>query len=161
MSYKDRNRKIIELPSGATVLIRKMVARDYLGNREIPILDLVGKTKPSRPEEITPEKLQQGIALAKIALVNCTSCFSFGSETFKIVDKVSADCGANELAIEDLDQEDADAIVTQVNEFSGWTTQAAEAAKPFPAESPNGAPRTQAGAPVPLLPDATTESVPR
>ena len=158
MSYKDRNRKLLTLPSGAVVMIRKLLARDYLTSKEIPIMDLVGKRSKASQEEISSDNIQVSIVLAKIILTACTSQFVFGGVTYRIVDKATADCADNELSIEDLDQADADAIVAEVNSFSGWTPQAAEAAKPFLSESQNGDPYTQAGQIVSLPSDANPKS---
>jgi hypothetical protein len=143
-SYKDRNRKTITLPSGATVSIRKLVAADYLVDKEIPVADFMGSKKPGQSADVvTPERLRWGVALSKRILFNCTGPFLFEGQTFKIVDKPSDKCADNELAFEDLDQADADAIAAEVNVFSGLTPQAAEAVRPFPEKQEDG----NAGAP--------------
>lgn len=115
MKYRDRNRKKIELPSGATIVIAKLNVFNE------PFL------APSKKEEAET----QGMKLSMFALTNPNNGpFTFDGESARLVNKPTA--GPGEITIGEIDQADADAIVNAVVEFSGLTKSASEARKTFP-----------------------------
>ena len=128
MSYRDRNRKQIILPSGATIVI----ARLNTFNEPFIITRKGG------------DELAAGVRLAKFALSNPNNSvmvFKGGEEIerLRIVDKPVAEAG--EITISDLDQEDADTIVQEVIKFSGLDNASREARKTFPeGQAPGGEP---------------------
>jgi hypothetical protein len=103
MSYRDRTRKKVTLPSGATVFIRRFNARDFFE----------AGGDPAKPDDQAVN-----VKLASRALSSCTWGFEFKGERFKITDKRTEDCAADELSIDDLEQADADSIMSAVLEFS-------------------------------------------
>jgi hypothetical protein len=67
-------------------------------------------------------------------LTRCCSRILHNGESYRIVDAPFADAKDDEISIDEMPQEDAQAIVTAVQEFSGMTKEAAQRAKPFPQE---------------------------
>lgn len=125
MKYRDRNRKEIELPSGATIVVAKLNVFNE------PFI----ATKKDEAET-------QGMKLSMFALTNPNNGpFCYQGEEAKLVNKPTA--GPGEITIGEIDQADADAIVNAVVEFSGLTKSASEARKTFPEG------QTEAGEPAP------------
>lgn len=149
MSYKTRNQKIITLPSGATVSIRKLVPEDYLSQKSIPVYDMVGGR--NKPENLSPEQMavieerdrQRGIQMRKTILTRCCGPLQFEGESLRIVDKPSTETSTAEIAIELLDIDDSKFIADQVIEMSGLLAGPEVPARTFPNEqqgSGEGAP---------------------
>lgn len=115
MKYRDRNRKEIGLPSGATITIAKLNVFNE------PFIT------PSKKDEAET----QGMKLSMFALTNPNNGpFTFEGESARLVNKPVAAPG--EITIGEIDQADADAIINAVVEFSGLTKGASEARKTFP-----------------------------
>ena len=117
-NYFDRTRKLVTLPSGATVLIRKITAGDFRGiTSEVPVLDGFRKSGHIPTEA----EVAQAVKMATRILTLCCGAFKYQGETYRIVDKPFSDPGLkeDELPIELLDQADAEAIISAVHEFSG------------------------------------------
>src|SRR5690348_15028986 len=105
MSYRDRLRKEIKLPSGATIVIHK------LNTFNEPFLTARRKNGDGDPE------MESGVRLAKFALTNPgNGPLTFENEQLRIVDKPEA--GPGEITINELEQADADLIFKSVLEFS-------------------------------------------
>ena len=144
MNYRDRNRKSIKLPSGATIVIAKL----NTFNEPFIITRKGG------------DELAAGVRLAKFALSNPNnSVMVFQGdevERLRIVDKPVAEVG--EITIADLDQEDADIIVQEVIKFSGLDNASREARKTFPeGQAPGGEPPS-AGHDLSRSPDGAAEA---
>jgi hypothetical protein len=133
MSYRDRTRRLINLPSGATASIRKLCARDFIEFGNIPDV-LSGKAKEGRAP--SKQEIEWGDKCVRVMLTRCCSRIQSEGQSFRIVDAPFADCKDDEISIEEMDQADAQAIVNAVQEFSGLTKEAAQRAKPFPEKSP-------------------------
>jgi hypothetical protein len=104
-------RKLIELPSGARVKIRKLSFFDF-----------------ARIDQ------KDNAQVLRVMLTRCTGKVRF-SETDKrqIVDKHFDDADdLTEITIEELDQADAEKIVAEVSKLSGIGSEEAETLKPFP-----------------------------
>lgn len=115
MKYRDRNRKQIELPSGATIVIAKLNVFNE------PFIT------PGKKDEAET----QGMKLSMFALTNPNNGpFTYNGEEARLVNKPVA--GPGEITIGEIDQADADAIINAVVEFSGLTKGASEARKTFP-----------------------------
>lgn len=145
MSYRDRNRKSITLPSGATIVIAKLNTFN----------------EPFIVTRKSDDELTAGVRLAKFALTNPANSvmvFQLGTEIerLRIVDKVEA--GSGEITIADLDQADADAIVREVIEFSGLGTAGREARKTFPEGQATGGKPPSAGHDLPRAADRPLET---
>lgn len=104
MSYRDRLRKEIKLPSGASIVIHKLNAYSE--------------------SFLTPRKgdddLQRGMVRSRYMLTNpLNGPLCFDGEALRIVDKDIA--GPGEITITELEQADADKILEEIMEFSGLT----------------------------------------
>ena len=112
MNYRERSpsRKEITLPSGAVIQIKKLNAY----------------ATPALAKRVADDEASYGARLSIYILTDRTGPL----EGLKIVEKVADE--ATEIAIEELDQADAEAIVSGVMEFSGLTKRAEEARATFP-----------------------------
>lgn len=146
MSYKNRNRKSIVLPSGASIVIAKLTTY----------------TEPFIVSRKGDDELTSGVRLAKFALTNPDNSElayqdqSDGKiERLRIVDKVKAAEG--EITITELDQEDADTIVRAVVEFSGLGLAGREARKTFPEGQTQSGEPSSVGNGLPRVADGAAE----
>jgi hypothetical protein len=133
MSYRDRVRKTVTLPSGATVTVR---ARTRL--EDILIGQPPGWFKRHKPDtETTPE---QDAAFAeyigRVERILLTSCIVGqlvdGNDAFDVVDKAPKDTGLDEISWAELTRADSEAILGAINEVSGLTKAGQEARNTFP-----------------------------
>jgi hypothetical protein len=110
---QKETRKLIELPSGACVKVRALSMFDF------------SKVDAKNPEQIM-----------RVALTRCTGKVRFAeNDRRQIVDKHFDDADdLTEITIEELDQADAEAIVSAVFKLSGVGKEASESLKPFPQE---------------------------
>lgn len=134
-----KNRKEITLPSGGKCLVRKMGQSDYLASgRTLFFVQLHEQRRTRKETTISDDeavKLLEGMSdLTKVKLTRCCGAITMpGGERFKIVDKPNVDdVQSGEVSIEELDQADAEAICAAVDQLSGTTKEAAEAAQSFP-----------------------------
>lgn len=153
--YRKLSRKTITLPSGAACTIRKMKAADFLAFGRIPELfaaaNRTGK-KPD-PEKMTPEDITWFAKLGARILTHCVGPLTMDGQTVRIVDKPWADCAEGEIAIEELEQGDANAIATAVKEFSGAGKEGAEEARTFPEQPAASGESPSPGTGVPEVPN--------
>lgn len=115
MKYRNRNRKTLKLPSGATIEIAKLNTF----------------TEPFIAQRAKEDDMQAGVRFAKFCLTNPDNgplCFE--DEKARIVDKPVA--GEGEITIGQLDQADADLIIKEIQSFSGMDKAGQEARKTFP-----------------------------
>jgi hypothetical protein len=128
-------RKQITLPSGATCVVRKLSRLDFIGTDRIP--QAFASPDEKRPP-VAPEVVEEfAAALGRIALVKaCGFITEPDGRRLRIVTKHFAECGPDEIALEEVSNEDADAIVNAVSELSGMTQEAGREAAPFPAGPP-------------------------
>jgi hypothetical protein len=128
-----QTRSKITLPSGATCVVRKIAMQDCIELRNVPAAFASGK----RPDvEPTREQVEYGVKLMRIALLKCCSPLTISSgNKLTIVDKPLDEVRDGvEITIEELDQDDAQAIAGEVFRLSNLGKEAAEKAKPFPEE---------------------------
>lgn len=133
-------RKQITLPSGATCVVRKLSRLDFIGSDRIPqAFPLVDPNRPSQAP--TPELQDFAAALGRISLVKaCGAITQPDGRRLRIVQKHFAECGPDEMAVEEVSDADADAIINAVAELTGMTQEAGREAAPFPAgQTPAGA----------------------
>lgn len=125
-------RQTLTLPSGATVLIRKMKGRDFLELGEAPAS--IEKRAPDAPA-LKPHELAWLVASNNLILTRCTGplCFPDGTKRV-IVNKPFALTSEAEISIEELDDADAEAILTAVTAFSNEGREAGRKALKFPSE---------------------------
>jgi len=137
MSYRDRLRKTITLPSGATIVIHK------LNTFNEPFLTTRRRNCDGDND------IESGVRLAKFALSNPNNGpLTFDGESLRIVDKDEA--GEGEITISQLEQSDADTIFKAVLEFSELTKAGQEARATFPEGQEAGGSTSPNGGVVPL-----------
>jgi hypothetical protein len=125
-------RKTITLPSGATVLIRKMKGRDFFELGEAP-RDIEKRTAESPP--LKAHELAWLVESNNLILTKCTGpiCYPDGTKR-TIVNKPFAQTSEAELSIEELDDVDGEAIIAAVTAFSDEGREAGREALKFPNE---------------------------
>lgn len=125
MSYTERNQKKLELPSGATCYIRKLIGNDFVPIGHIPAFrsDTTIERKPTEAE--VKESVKWGLGLERVILTQCVSGFEYKGEKLRIIDKQFGSAAVGEITLECLDQEDAGAIVNAVINFSGMRKEGA------------------------------------
>lgn len=139
--YQARNRKRIELPSGATITIAKLNVFN----------------EPFITVQRGEDQETQGMKMSIFALTNPNNgplCFE--GEELRIVKSDVAKAG--EITIGELDQEDADTIIREVVAFSGLTKGGAEDRKTFPEGSQTGGEPASAGGALPLSPNGVAQA---
>ena len=125
-----KNSKLITLPSGASVKIRKLCAKDFLRVGNIPDVHAAGEPKGERPGSN-----EFAVKLTEIILTECIGPISLPGGNMRVVQKAFYDCTDTEVSVEEfMSTPDSLAIVTEVCEFSGMSPAAKEAARPFPEE---------------------------
>lgn len=97
---------------------------------------------------------ESGVRLAKFAITNPNNGpLEFQGESLRIVDKPKAEAG--EIALDELEQADADAILKAVLDFSGLSKAGQEARATFPEGPEPGGATAPDRAVVPLPPNGT------
>lgn len=137
---KETFRKITLPTSGGMLLVRKISQRDFINAGKLPVfLSFVNEKRRTAIVEGGEEKLIEAMTdIFDVMLTTCAGKVTFPDGSVKkIVRKPFDDCAENELSIDVLDQADATAIVDAVQELSGMTKGAAQAAASFP-EKQNG-----------------------
>lgn len=133
MSYKKRSTQTLALPSGATVCVRKPALSDFLAVGLHP----GNLPQKKQPGDYTPKDLETLNAYWRMVLSRCCHGFEFEGERLKIV--TTPESKDDEITIEELDQQDAEAMMARVNELMIQEKEAAVTATTFPeAQSHNG-----------------------
>lgn len=134
MNAVRSTRKTLTLPSGATVLIRKMKGRDFFELGEAPA-SLEKRTERHPQDPLRPDELAWLVASNNLILTKCTGpiCDPDGSKR-TLVNKPFALTSEAEISIEELEDEDGEAIIKAVNEFSQEGREAGRQALKFPHE---------------------------
>ncbi len=148
MSYRDRTTRRLHLPSGATILVRKLSVGDFQSVGKIPgTLPEHDRAKllSAAPDQLTPQMMDFVVKLTTLILTRCCGPIEFEGESLRIVEKTFAACAADEISIDQVDQADATEIVQAVNALSGLTKEAATAMRPFPEEPAPAADDAPAG----------------
>lgn len=149
-------RKAITLPGGGKCVVRRLTANDFaITEGEIPIFH---EPAASRETKAGPSKrqIESGVRFLRVVLLCCVSPITLldGSRV-KITDKEMDQAGPNELTTGEMTDDDARAILDVVTELSGLGKEAADAARPFPAEQEAAGIAGRAGEEVPPTPDGS------
>ena len=132
----NKAQKQITLPaSGGVCLVRKIHQRDFISAGMTPLfLNFANEKRRTALTEAGEEKLLEAMTeFTEVMLLKCCGKITFPDGSVqKIVKKPFDECAPEEIALEVLEQADATAIVDAVQELSGMTKGAAEAAKSFP-----------------------------
>ena len=131
---KSTTSKKIDLPSGGSVRVRKIVTRDWLKiSKEIPDVLKPGKKKENETDQDKEKNMSYGIALNTLILTDCMGKVLCADGTsFVVVAKHIKDVIDGEVTVDEFSEtEDGAAVVQSVMELSGLTPAVAEAAKPF------------------------------
>lgn len=105
-------------------------------------LDKIPAAFPNDIKDIAPEDsklsketIEWGLAVSMITLLRCCGPLTFPTgDVVTIVDKPFHACAPGEISIEELEDADADAIITTVNSLTSLTKEAGAEAQPFPAK---------------------------
>jgi len=161
MSYKERSRKTIKLPSGATITIRKLAGYDFAKLGDWPLAFDRKPGNGSQSPTSDKKSFEFGVKMAKLILTDCTGPMTFEGETLCIVNKPFNDTTETELSIDELEQADAECIIDEVKRFSGMGKEAAETGRTFPEKPQAHAEHTQPGENLQKAPDGNprTDSV--
>ena len=133
MSYRDRTRKQITLPSGATCVIRKLRPRDFVSVGSIPTTYPEQHAKRGLADKAEDERW--ALRAERVILSECVCNFEHDGKVYRIVDKRFSETSADEIAIEELEETEAAFIVSEVMRFSGLEKGASREAPGF---QPNG-----------------------
>lgn len=124
-----KSRKQIELPCGAVCKVRKFSMFDFRKIGSVPQSFIVDDGKGGKADAADDYQTR----LARVAMVECCSPLLYkDGNKIKIVDKPFHDCEDDETSVDEVDTQDALAIVQAVCELSGFGKEAAVAAEPFP-----------------------------
>lgn len=122
--FRVANRKILNLPCGLTIEIRKLTGFDFLELGQFPLVS--GNPKATADEYKKRMEKDPKAQMQQLRLI-----VTRGVVAPKIVDVSPSECPKDSVSIYDLG--DLNFIVEQVLAFSGLTEEAARAAAPFPA----------------------------
>lgn len=103
--YRQLNRKDIKCPSGLELTIRKITSMDYLR---------LGILPDTMHEALIKEDSVDVKAVAKIQTMFLTRGV-LPKPDFVIVDKDPKDCGENEIAVNELAEDDIRFIITEIS----------------------------------------------
>lgn len=104
---------------------------------EIPVVD--HDAKPKEEKKPTEDEVKLGVQYMRIAILFCCSPITLADgRQVKVVEKELDQLGENEIAIGEIADEDAQAILRTCQELSGLSgKEAAPGAKSFPSEQEN------------------------
>jgi len=122
--YRKRSRKIVSLPSGGEVEIRRLSAADFLAMGEIPLLNLFGDMISGKVSE---EIESSSELLSKFS--NIVICRGVVSP--RIVDKDPGECSDDELSIYEIGLEDFNFLVSEIMKHSSLSEEVAESRSGF------------------------------
>lgn len=133
MSYRERTRKTVTLPSGAVAVVVRLAPIHLIELGDIPLVDLREDVKRGEQKERTAKSMTLRWKLENLILKNCVLSFEFHGEKLTLVDKPPAKCEEGELSIHELEPDDVTAIQLAVNSLTDPTERRLpEGAKPFP-----------------------------
>jgi hypothetical protein len=131
-----RNRKTIDLPSGAKALVRGLSGLDLLCLRRMVSPDLGGPAAKATPAT-SASSHEDELKIFELALTKCLAWIEEGGQRLTpAAGKPWQHCGEAEISVDEIQQADAKAIYDAVIELSGFGKEAAEGARPFPEQPP-------------------------
>jgi hypothetical protein len=128
--YRKRSRKVIVLPSGGEVEIRKLFARDYLSVGEIPAA--FREAVQSGDKKKVAEAIDADRELAKRMLA---ATLIQGVVSMKIVEKHPRNCAEDETSIDEISPEDQNFIAMEIAAFNSMGGGSEKVVARFPEES--------------------------
>lgn len=138
MDYKARNRKTIDLPSGASAAVRALSGLDMMALSRMVAPNLGGGRARQTGAALEAAAADE-TKLYELALSRCLAFIECGGKRLApVAGKPWNLCAEDEIAIEEIDQKDAKAIFDAVMELSGFGEEAAHAATFPEAEKPSG-----------------------
>lgn len=128
--YRKRLRKVITLPSGGEVEIRKLSASDFLSAGEIPLAfqTAIRKEDKTAAEAILASDPELAKRINNAALIN-------GVVSMKLVDKPPRECAEDEISVHEIDPADQIFISEQIGSMNNMTPEAGKSIRRFPEES--------------------------
>lgn len=166
MSYFDKIQKLIKLPSGAEVIVRRQTKLESILVGQPPAFFLKHHKLRERgqPEpETTPEQDQALLEFiakqTRVLLTRCCGPLEMDGKTLKIADADPDKTGEGEISWALITDEDASAIIGKINDLSGLGTTGREAVKTFPEKSPAAEGTGRSGETLRVLADGPAEAV--
>lgn len=128
--YRKRVRKVVVLPSGGEVEIRKLTASDFLGVGEIPLAFQTAIRSGDRAAAESVMLSNPGLAKRMNAAILANGVLSM-----KVVDKPPRECAEDEIAVSEIAQEDQVFLLDAISSFNFLKTEDGKSASRFPEES--------------------------
>jgi len=127
--YRKRLRKVITLPSGGEVEIRKLSASDFLSAGEIPLAfrEAIRSSDKAAAEAVMVADPGLAKRINNAVLVN-------GVVSLKFVDKPPRECADDELSIHEIDPEDHNFIIDAISALNNLKPEAGVSIRRFPDE---------------------------
>jgi len=128
--YRKRLRKVITLPSGGEVEIRKLSASDFLSAGEIPLAFQEAIRSGDKAAVEAAMKADPGLSkrINNAVLIN-------GVVSMKLVDKPPRECSDDEISVHEIDPVDHKFIVDSISELNNTNAEAGTSLRRFPEES--------------------------
>jgi hypothetical protein len=146
--YRKRSRRTITLPTGGEVEIRKLYGFDFIDAGEIPdaFWEAVKKGNQAAAQKALDSRPGLEEKLTRAMLVNAVV-------SMNLVDKPLADCGGDEVSIDELDPRDRKAILEATKEMNSMSTEAGKSIGRFQEEPSPACPDGRPGEEVRETPD--------
>ena len=146
------NRKRITLPSGGSVVVRKLSRMDFLSSDRIPLAFAAESASGKSGDDVQLAKFAAEIG--RIALLRACGTITLpNGKPLRIVEKPFDECSESETTIEMLDDSDAEAIIAAVSELTNLNREAGRAVAPFPSGQAPADPARSDGAALRAAPD--------
>src|SRR3972149_8753364 len=128
--YRKRLRKVITLPSGGEMEIRKLSASDFLSAGEIPLTFLEAIRSGDKAAVEAAMKADPGLSkrINNAVLIN-------GVVSIKLVDKSPRECSDDEISVHEIDPVDHKFIVDAISGLNNMNAEAGTSIRRFPEES--------------------------
>lgn len=135
--------KLVTLPDGTKCKVRRINASDMLACGTIP--DVFADGKPANNSD--PKAREFGVKMTRAIIANCVGALvQPDGKRVKIVDKPFDSTTENEVSVDEfLSTEEANLLVAEVMELSGFGKAAQDAARPFSSEQESGRSGSPAG----------------
>ena len=128
-----KTRQKLTLPSGGTCVVRALSAMDWLAMPRKP--QAFPQSSSAEPDdgELDQKRVEETAAMLESIIARCCSPITWGDERKRIViGKDLDELGDDEITLEELSQDDANAIVAASAEVNSLTKEAGDSVGNFP-----------------------------
>ena len=129
-----RTRQKLTLPSGGTCVVRALSAMDWLAMPRKPqAFPQSSNAQEPDDDALDAKRVEETAAMLEAIIVRCCSPITWGDERKRIViGKDLDELGDDEITLEELSQDDANAIVAASAEVNSLTKEAGDSVGSFP-----------------------------